>query len=162
MLRLFQDGQSAADTVREYLAYEFKLAGELLDEVHKAIFDMEETLQRTFEIGHRYAIEKPEKIFSIEKAILKADATLSEDIKNSIKWKMLYWRAVIDAELYRNDFKRNDKVMGYFKEIMENCHLENAGFHVKPDIVEDESYGRPLTISDLKIIAAGGRIEDLQ
>jgi hypothetical protein len=162
MLRLFQDGQSAADTVREYLAYEFKLAGELLDEVHKAIFDMEETLQRTFEIGHRYAIEKPEKIFSIEKAILKADATLSEDIKNSIKWKMLYWRAVIDAELYRNDFKRNDKVMGYFKEIMENCHLENAGFHVKPDIVEDKEYGRPLTIADLKIIAAGGRIEDLQ
>jgi hypothetical protein len=51
--------------------------------------------------------------------------------------------------------------MGYFKEIMKTCHLENAGFHVKPDIVEDELFGRPLSIADLKIIAAGGSIEDL-
>ena len=122
---------------------------------------MESTHKRTFEAGHRYKIENPDMIFSIENAILKADATLPEEIKNSIKWKMLYWRAVIDAELYRNDFKRNDKVMGYFKEIMKTCHLENAGFHVKPDIVEDELFGRPLSIADLKIIAAGGSIEDL-
>jgi hypothetical protein len=161
MLRLFEDGQPAEETVREYLAYEFKLQGELLEEVHQAIFDMEDTFKRTFDVGHRYKIENPEKIFGIEKTILKANASLTEEIKNSIKWKLIYWRAVIDAELYRNDFKRNDKVMGYFKEIMKTCHLENAGFHVKPDIVEDELFGRPLSIADLKIIAAGGSIEDL-
>lgn len=161
MLKLFQDGQSAEDTVREYLSYEFKLSGELLEEVCQAVFDMEDTLKRTFEPGHRYAIERPEKIFSIENSILKADKALPEEIKSSIKWKMLYWRAVIDAELYRNDFKRNSKVMGYFKEILEVCHLQNAGFHVKPDIVEDELFGRPLTIAELKIIAAGGSIKDL-
>lgn len=161
MLKLFQDGQPAEETIREYLAYEFKLKGELLEEVCQAVLDMESSHKRTFEAGHKYVIENPEKIFSIENAILKADAALPKEIKNSIKWKMLYWRAVIDAELYRNDFKRNDKVMGYFKEMMKTCHLENAGFHVKPDVVEDEHFGRSLTIAELKIIAAGGSIEDL-
>ena len=39
------------------------------------------------------------------------------EILNSKKWQMIYLRAVIDAELYRNDFVRHDKVLEYFNKI---------------------------------------------
>ena len=159
MLRLYRDGQRATDTVREYLAYEFKLSGEMLDKVHQAIMDMEETLYRGFEPGHRYPVEKPDKILEIEKAIIEADAILADDVRDGKKWQMIYLRAVIDGELYRNDFKRNEKVLEYFNKIIEICHLENSGFHVKPDVIEDEQYGRVLTKEELKIIAAGGKLD---
>lgn len=159
MLRLYRDGQKATDTVREYLSYEFGLKGNMLEKAHKAIFDMEETLYRGFEPGHRYPIEKPDKILEIEKAIIEVDKTLPDEIRNGKKWHMIYLRAVIDGELYRNDFKRNDKVLGYFNKIVELCHLEKGGFHVKPDIIDDEQYGRILTKEELKIIAAGGKID---
>ena len=95
----------------------------------------------------------------IEKAIIEADAILADDVRDGKKWQMIYLRAVIDGELYRNDFKRNEKVLEYFNKIIEICHLENSGFHVKPDVIEDEQYGRVLTKEELKIIAAGGKLD---
>ena len=80
-------------------------------------------------------------------------------MKNNRTWRLFYYRAVIDAELARNDFYRNDKVMEYFKEMITLYHLENGGWHIKPDIQTDEKYGRPLTKEELKIIARGGRID---
>ena len=159
MLRLYRDGQSASDTIKEYLSYEFGLEGELLQKAHDAIFAMEKTLHRGFEPGHRYPVDNPDRIPEIEKAIIEVDATLPEEIKAKKKWQMIYLRAVIDGELYRNDFKRNEKVLEYFNKIVELCYLENAGFHVKPDIVSDEKYGRTLTKEELAIIAAGGNID---
>ena len=159
MLRLYRDGQSASDTVKEYLSYEFGLDGEMLQKAHDAIFAMEETLYRGFEPGHRYPVNKPDKMPEIEKAIIEGDATLPEEIKAKKKWQMIYLRAVIDGELYRNDFKRNDKVLEYFKKITEICHLETGRFIVKPDIIEDDKYGRVLTKEELAVIAAGGKID---
>lgn len=159
MLRYYRDGQSASDSVREYLSYEFGFKGEILDKAHQAVMDMEKTLYRSFEPGHRYPIKDAEKVESIEKAIVEADATLSDELRNSKKWQMIYLRAVIDGELKRNDFKRNDKVMEYFNKIIDLCYLQNANFIVKPDVIEDELYGRVLTKEELAIIAAGGKID---
>ena len=127
--------------------------------MHKAVMAMEDTHARGWEPGHRYTIENPAKIFEIESAILKAHAALDETTKNSKKWRLFYYRAVIDAELARNDFYRNDKVIEYFKQMISLYHLENANWYVKPDIMTDEKYGRPLTKEELKIIALGGTIE---
>ena len=159
MLRLYRDGQHVTKTVREYLSYEFGFEGELLDRMVKVVFDMEETLRRGFEPGHRYPILKPEKVLDIEKTVLEAHNWLSEEKRNSKKWQMIYLRAVIDAELYRNDFVRNEKVLEYFNKIIDLCYLHKAGFHVKPDIVDDEKYGRKLTMEELKVIVKGGTIE---
>jgi hypothetical protein len=159
MLRLYRDDQPATETVREYLAYEFGFEGEMLDKVHAAVMAMEETHARGWDPGHRYPITHPEKIFDIEKAILEAHESLSEEMKNNRKWRLFYYRAVIDAELARNDFYRNDKVMEYFKEMITLYHLENGGWHIKPDIQTDEKYGRPLTKEELKTIALGGTID---
>ena len=159
MLRLYRDGQHVTKTVREYLSYEFGFEGELLDRMVKVVFNMEETLRRGFEPGHRYPILKPEKVLDIEKTVLEAHNWLSEEKRNSKKWQMIYLRAVIDAELYRNDFVRNEKVLEYFNKIIDLCYLHKAGFHVKPDIVDDEKYGRKLTMEELKVIVKGGTIE---
>ena len=120
---------------------------------------MEETHKRGWEPGHRYPIFNPEKIFDIEKAILTVHASLDDKTKNSKKWRLFYYRAVIDAELARNDFYRNDKVLQYFNEMIELYHLQNGNWFVKPDIVSDEKYGRPLTKEELKIIALGGTLD---
>ncbi len=159
VLRFYRDGQSASDSVREYLAYEFGLSGEALDKLQQAIMDMEETLYRGFEPGHRYPVNKPEKMASIEETVLEVHASLPDEVRSSKQWQMIYLRAVIDGELARNDFKRNEKVLEYFHKIIELCYLEEAGFHVKPDVVDDSRYGRVLTKEELKIIAAGGKLE---
>ncbi len=150
MLRLYRDNQPAEDTIREYLIYEFGLRGETLEKVLSAIMDMEETLERTFEFpgvcnestdrsaqgagAHRYIIAHPRKVFAIEKAIADADKGLSEEVRKSIRWQLIYLRAMIDAELVRNHYERNEKVLEYFKQIVTICHLEHSGMYTKPDI----------------------------
>lgn len=159
-LRQFRDNQPADATVREYLAYEFGFEGEMLDEMQAAVMDMEETHARDWEPGHRYPILKPQRIFDIEAAVIRAHESLDEEMKNSKKWRLIYYRALIDAELARNDFYRNDVVLGYFKEMIELYHLQGANWFVRPDDMVVERYGRPLTKAELKIIAFGGTIEE--
>ena len=159
VLRLYRENQPAAETVREYLSYEFGLEGDMLEQVHGAVMAMEQTHMRVWEPGHRYVIVQPEKVFEIEDAILAADTVLPEKIRCGKKWKLFYYRARIDAELARNDFYRNDKVMQYFEEMIKLYHLENANWYLKPDVVTDEKYGRPLTRDEIKIIAMGGELE---
>lgn len=159
MLRLYRENMRAEDSIREYLRYEFGLENEMLSRVQKAVMAMEETLYRDFEPGHRYPVKNPDKIPMIEEIILEADKTLPEEIRNGKKWQAIYLRAIIDGELYRNDFKRNEKVMQYFMKLIKLYYLENTIFNLKPDIVEDEKYGRVLTKEELKIIAAGGRLD---
>lgn len=153
MLRLYRDNQSPEETIKEYLRYEFGFSGEILEELTTAIFDMEETLPRQYKWPfeapgddvfiyrkewntHRYPIEKPEKAESIEKTFKKANELLNKETQKSAKWKMLYLRALIDGELVRNDFCRNDKIMGYFNDLISASHLEEAGFATKPDVHE--------------------------
>ena len=159
ILRLYRDNQNVSETVREYVSYFFGLEGDLLDKVCDAIMSMEDTHARGWEPGHRYPISHPEKIFDIERAILEAHETLPAEIRDGKRWRLFYYRAVIDAALARNDFYRDDTVMQYFKEMIELYHLQYANWYVKPDIMTDEKYGRPLTKDELKIIALGGSID---
>ncbi len=154
-LRFYRDNQDARTTVKEYLKYEFSLRDDLLDEVTQAIFDMDETLYRKFsrlyvtdEKGvliknpnmqfppHYYEIYTPDKVASIEETIMKADATLTPEIRAKTKWQLIYLRAVIDGELLRNKFYRNEKVLEYFYKLIEISHLESSGVYTKPDVTE--------------------------
>lgn len=155
MLRFYRDNQPAADTVREYLAYEFGLSGVMLEQMQQAVMDMEETLEREHAVPykradngdwvkkkpeelltepHRYIIKHPDKVLQIEQTVSEADKTLPEAVRSGIKWQLLYLRAKIDGELVRNNYYRNDTVLGYFKKLIAISHLENAGPHTKPDI----------------------------
>ncbi len=159
MLRLYRDGQNVNDTIHQYLSYEFGLEGEILENAVQAIMDMETTLYRGFEPGHRYPINNPEKVFNIEKAITQADKVMTKERRESKKWQMIYLRAIIDATLARNDYRRNDEVMEYFNKIIDLCYLHNANFFVKPDVFIDDKFGRALTIEELKIVVSGGELD---
>ncbi len=155
-LRLYRDNQDPEITIREYLSYEFGFKGEMLEKVADAIINMEETLYRDFVEGHRYLVHNPEKIPAIEKTIIEADATLPENIRNKKRWQLIYLRAIIDGELYRNDFTRNDKVMECFRKIIEIGYLDNASFYIKPDVIVDSDYGKEvLSIPEIMRIVWG-------
>lgn len=172
MLRFYRENQSASDTVREYLAYEFGLEGEELLKAHKAVMDMEDTFYRSSERGHRYPLRMPSYVPDeykvkadtsimpeIEKAIVEVDSTLPENIRNSKKWQLIYLRAVIDGELSRNNMTRNDKVLGYFKKLVKLFYLEKAGICVHPDVIEGDIYAKDLTPEQFEILAAGGTLD---
>lgn len=157
MLRFYRDNQSAEATIREYLNYEFGLEGEMLEKAAEAIMDMDDTLEREYElpyyqnedgerilndpktIVHRYVIKNPEKVEKIEKTICEINDVLPEEIREKKKWRMIYLRAVIDGELKRNDYYRNDVVFEYFREIERMAYLENAGIHTRPDVYDENS-----------------------
>ena len=151
MLRQYRDNQPPTDTIKEYLSYEFGLNGEDLEDITQAILDMEETLDRNYQFPlekddegeekyciekatHYYPIDHPEKAESIEKTFARVHGTLPESIRESVKWQMLYIRAMVDAEIVRNKFYRNDKILSYFKKLVELMHLENSGYYTSPDI----------------------------
>ena len=155
-LRLYRDNQEPRVTVREYVNYEFGLSGDLLERVTDAIMNMEETLYRDFVEGHRYLIKKPEKVLEIEKTIVEADATLPENIRNTKRWQMIYLRAVIDGEIVRNDFTRNEKLLGYFRKLIDLGYLHNASFYIKPDVIIDAEHGKEvLSIPEIMRIVWG-------
>jgi len=141
MLRCYRANQNAEDTVKEYLSYEFGLEGNLRDEVCKAIYGMGETLFRELDpVAHRYPIFESEKVFEIEETFKKAHATLPEDVRESVKWQLLYLRAMIDGELKRNDYYRNETVRAYFRKIIKLSHLEKSDPWTLPD-AEDTPHG---------------------
>lgn len=172
MLRFYRENKSASDTIKEYLAYEFGLEGEMLEKAHMAVMDMEDTFYRSYDRGHRYPLRKPtyvpeeydvvgipEKMPKIEKAILEVHNSLPEEVQNSKKWQLIFYRALIDGELYRNDFTRNDKTLSYFKMLEKIFYLEKAGSCVHPDVLLGEKYAKDLTPEEFLIIAAGGTLD---
>jgi len=151
MLRQYRDNTEPEKTIREYLEYEFNLSGDMLEKVTNAIFDMEETLDRDYQFPfvknedgtseyrrdmaiHKYPILHPEKAEAIEKVFIEANKALDNETKKKVKWQMLYLRALIDAEIVRNNFYRNDKILEYFKTLVKLMHVENSGFYTSPDI----------------------------
>lgn len=138
MLRCYRENQDPVDTIREYLAWEFDLEGEDLEAMVQAMVDMEETWERIHPYktvtDHTYTIVRPEKVAGIEATVCRVHEKLPETIRESKRWQMIYLRAVIDGELARNNFTRNEKVLGYFHKIVELCYLQNAGLATRPDI----------------------------
>lgn len=136
MLRYYRDNQDADESIQEYLAWEFGLEGEALERMGQAIWDLEETWKRSWDKEtHRCVIENPKKVSAIAALIREIDAKLPAEVRISKRWRQIFLRAVIDEELLKNDFYRNDVVMGYFNELIALYHLEKADKkHIKPDI----------------------------
>jgi len=139
-LRHYRDNQNAFDTVREYLQWEFGLEGELLEEVFQAVCDMEDTLERKFNwrdtTDHTVRLLHPEKVATIEAAVIKADAQLPAPVRGSKRWKLIYLRGIIDAELARAGFVRNQRLMELFMQVADLYYLHDAKECVRPDIWE--------------------------
>ena len=136
LLRAYRDGQTSHDTIREYLAYEFGLAGNLLERTALAVEAMEETHERVFDREtHTALIKYPERIDEIEAAMAAADAALTDAARKSTRWQLLRLRSRVDVALRNAGFVRNAEVRAIYDEITALCHLENTNSkHQRPDI----------------------------
>ncbi len=120
--------READDIVREYAAAHFDpdQAGEfvevvgLMDEL--AGLGMKDTPE-----GLRFAHwNPPAKAEACFELVNRIDGKLPVAVRQSWRWRIVWLRAAIDAELKRTDGKPSDQVAAYFDELTEIYHAHNA------------------------------------
>ena len=121
----WNESRSTADILREYAAYEF--SPDCADEICDAMTRMEDTLQR-----HGLKIKNLDGAPEIWEIIQRADGELPAWAKTAWRWRLVYLRALIDAELKVNALKPNDTVRKAIREISEIYHAEAAEAPVRP------------------------------
>ncbi|MDQ1257859.1 MAG: hypothetical protein QG656_2467 [Candidatus Hydrogenedentes bacterium] len=114
---------AAEDTLREYAAFEF--SPEAVEDVIEAV--------RLLEAAW---IERGPKSVEAFQLLEKVDAALPSRAKAAWRWRLLYLRGLIDAELARNGNKmEGDILRNAFRELTAIYHAENAHPAVKPHAV---------------------------
>ncbi len=128
---------NAVDAVRGYVKYEFLCEDELLVD---AIIKTEDFLYRQgYSDGKvmHYDIADTGSIEYVYDIITKWNELLTEEIRSSFKWRLIYLRAVIDHELLHNDFipKKSLRIQEASKELSDMYFAtENTNPWVKPPL----------------------------
>jgi hypothetical protein len=147
--QLYWNDRPVEETVKEYIAYEF--SPEVVEEVAGVV--------KTLEANHRWRwwpgklegvkLEmnwfpsrnaKPQADPGAEEAyaaMQRLDKKLSARAQQSWRWRQLYLRALLDAELKANGGKPNDKCHEAFSELIEIYHAQNAEPHVRPPLPKE-------------------------
>jgi len=124
----FWDGsRPTAEILREYAAYEFSPGH--ADEICEAMTRMEDTLDR-----YGLKIANLDGATEIWDTIKRVDAELPAWAKSAWRWRLVYLRALIDAELKANDLEPNDAVREAVREISDIYCASQAENHVKPHL----------------------------
>lgn len=112
----------AVDTIREYICGEFSPA--VADDAMEAV--------RLFEANHSRDRIGESAVEACE-LMEKADGRLPPSVRNSWRWRLLYLRAQIDRELYRNHGKLQGPVLARtFEELTAIYHAQNAAVSMRP------------------------------
>lgn len=129
----WQQDKPALETLREYIAAEY--SPEVVEEVCAAV----EILERN--IAREQEVIGDEKCFVMEKTagadeafalLSRADAKLPANVRASWRWRILYLRGLIDAELAANGFHSNDRTEAAYQELTEIFHVQEGMFVVAP------------------------------
>lgn len=119
--------RSAEDTVREYISSYF--SPEAMDKAAQAIRIIESNHVRE-EIG-----ENAQQAYDL---LSEVDESLPEYVKKSWRWRILFLRAQIDFELYKNGGELSGSVLKKsFDELTDIYNAQEAYGVVKPPIVSD-------------------------
>ena len=127
--------RKAAETVREYLRYEFGAAS--VEPVSEAISILERNLPRQAESG-RIAVEKMDAAGRAWKLVDAADQHMNQERRQLWRWRMLFRRAQIDAELERSaGLLAGEVLREAFAEITQISHAQTAlETWVRPPVIE--------------------------
>jgi hypothetical protein len=131
----WQQDRPALDTVREYAAFEF--APEAVDSVVAAIDILEHNLAhgRRREDGHvRLVMEHSERAGKAYDLLHQAGALLTPQAREAWRWRILYLRALIDAELARTNGEGSDVCEQAFEELTNIYQARRAHDWVAPPI----------------------------
>jgi hypothetical protein len=66
----------------------------------------------------------------------RVDKLLPSHARKAWRWRQLYLRALLDAELKANGGKPNDLCNKAFAELIDIYHAQNAEPHVRPPLVK--------------------------
>lgn len=109
---------SAAQTLREYIAYEF--SPDVVDDVVAAV----ELLERNWERANA-TVDVAAKAWAL---LQRADAKLPAYTRTAWRWRILYLRGLIDFEMMSNpDQPHSDRCDEALEELTSIYHAENTG-----------------------------------
>jgi hypothetical protein len=121
--------RDAEEIVREYIAFEY--APEVIDEVLAAIGILEKSLTTNYNEPRRDKLS--ESACQAYDLVKKADAKLSLQARNFWRWRILYLRAVIDCEMFKNEGKLEGAVLKQaLDELIEIYHANNTDGVLQP------------------------------
>lgn len=123
--------ETTTDALRDYIRYYFGAGDGETESLLRAIQLMETTLwrgcERLADGRMRYPLRVPNGVREVYRLITEADAVLPESARTSWQWRIVYLRAVIDYELYRNDCipAASTRAQACFAELKEIYHAHD-------------------------------------
>jgi len=126
----------ARDALREYIAYEF--SPEIVDDVVEAVDILEENSFRSWNNGdfglplERVVLPPDAGSERAHRLLETANSKLSPRARSSWRWRILYLRALIDNELYKNDGVPTPKCDEAFDELTRIYYADEAVLNLKP------------------------------
>jgi hypothetical protein len=147
--QFYWNDQSAADTVKEYIAFEF--SPDVVADVASVIKTLEQNHHLRWWPGKLEGVKlqmdwfpskgtKPQADPGAEEAyatMQRVDGLLTPQAKKAWRWRQLYLRALLDSELKTNGGSPNEKCNEAFAELIKIYHAENADPAVRPPLPRD-------------------------
>jgi hypothetical protein len=144
--RFYWEDQPANETIKEYIAFEYSPA--VVNEVLKIIATLEQNHHMRWWPGELEGVKldldwfpsrgvKPQADPGAEEAFELAqqiDAELSPQARRAWRWRQLFLRALLDAELKKNHGSPNEACRGAFAELIGIYHAENANPCMRPPL----------------------------
>jgi hypothetical protein len=121
----WDSGKPAAETVKEYIAYNFSPS--VVDGVSRAIDILERNLGHFMEERDGVTLVRMGGTHGANEAydlIGQADALLPRDVRESWRWRLIYLRALIDFELASHEFRISERCAAAFEELTGMYHAD--------------------------------------
>jgi hypothetical protein len=129
----WQPDKPALDTVREYMAFEY--GPQVADALTPAIDILERNLAHHYEAGapeRRFSMPAVEQAEHACELLRQADGQLTPQARGAWRWRILYLRGLIDAELTRNNFAVSAVCQDAFDELRRIYYADHADEWVSP------------------------------
>jgi hypothetical protein len=144
--QFYWNDQPAAETVKEYIAFEF--SPDVVAYVAGVVKTLEQNhhwrwwpgmlegvkLQMDWFPSRGAAPQADPGAEEAYAAMQRVDELLTPQAKTAWRWRQLYLRALLDAELKTNGGKPNEKCNEAFAELIKIYHAENADPAVRPPL----------------------------
>jgi hypothetical protein len=149
--QFYWNDKPAAETVREYIAFEY--SPDVADDIAGVVKTLEQNHHWRWWPGELEGVKlemdwfpskgaKPQEDPGAEEAyatMRRVDGLLTPQAKKAWRWRQLYLRALLDAELKANGGKPNDKCNEAFAELIKIYHAEQANPAVRPPLPKARS-----------------------
>jgi hypothetical protein len=163
--QFYWNDQPAAETVKEYIAFEF--SPDVVGDVAGVIKTLEQNHHMRWWPGKLEGVKldlnwfpsrgaKPQADPGAEEAyaaMQRIDGLLTPQAKKSWRWRQLYLRALLDAELKTHGGKPNERCNEAFAELIKIYHAENANPAVRPPLPKESPPRDPTTVASSEFSA---------